>query len=500
MKDATQGSSGILVSPWIGRAPLLAAALLALLVNAINIDRHYRSACPSDPWEAAETVEAYRSLTGMPVYDPTPDAHSTHMYGALAPWTLAEVFRIVGPNNGSGRLITLAASLATVLLLAGCTSGNRSVWFLLVASALFFGLNHRSGNYFIVNRPDMPALLCAALGVVLMGWGHEFRRWPLVIAGTGCLIVGFFFKQTAAIAGVVPAVALVLKGRRPTLPQVIFAIFPAAVMFGVVQGLKLANPAMYRSMILMPKAFALNWPGAVKTAWELLLDYPLVLVLIGEGIARDRRPLREQPVLLWIVATFAITYPFSALTAAKAGGTNNSLLPALLTMSAFVALRLPRITTVLDNRETHPLRRLAFGTFLGLLLLMCLFPHLTRRNNLLRPKTAMGAAYAKAVEGARGLPGVVRSPEDPTIAVLAKGQVGRNLYSEYDCHLVNGEWPDQPPAPALAELESADYIVDVRGWWQDILDDGQLESLGFVPVADPAFDETYYRLWRRVTK
>ena len=99
MIDAANGSAGLLASPWIGRAPLLAAALLALTVNGINIQRHYRSACPSDPWEAAETVEAYRVVAGMPVYDPAPDSHATHMYGALAPWTLGEVFHVVGPKN-----------------------------------------------------------------------------------------------------------------------------------------------------------------------------------------------------------------------------------------------------------------------------------------------------------------------------------------------------------------------------------------------------------------
>lgn len=500
MKDAVNGSTERWSSPWVGRAPVLAAAALAVFVTVININRHYQSACPSDPWEAAETVEAYRSVKGMPVYDPTPDAHATHMYGALAPWALGEVFRAVGPNNQSGRLLTLAASLVTVVLLTGVCSGSRAPWFLAVVTALFLGLNHRSGNYFIVNRPDMQALVFAALGVVLMGWGHESRRWPLVIAGTAAIVLGFFFKQTAAIVTGVPVIALFLRWRRPTLSQVIFAVFPVAVMVAVIQGLKLAQPAMYRSMILMPRAFALNWPGLVRIAWELPLDYPLFLVLVGEYIARERRSPQEQPRLLWMVATFAITYPFSALTAAKAGGTNNSLLPALLTMSAFVALRLPRIVAFAENREASPLRRFAFGSFVGVLLLMSLFPHLTRKNNLFRPREKLSRSYQQVVERVRELPGLVLSPEDPTIAVFAKGQVGRNLYSEYDCHLVNGDWPDDPPPATVAEIASADYIVDVRGWWQDLLDDERLVPLGFEPVTDTGFNDDHYRLWRKKTR
>src|SRR5437868_5951591 len=99
-------------SRWLCRSPLLAAAALIALMSGLNLTRLVRSPAPANPWEAAEVLEAWRSLHGMPVYELVPDGHSTHMYGALVPWVQGEIFRWVGPNNISGRVVTLASALA----------------------------------------------------------------------------------------------------------------------------------------------------------------------------------------------------------------------------------------------------------------------------------------------------------------------------------------------------------------------------------------------------
>ena len=68
--------------------------------------------------EATEVLEAWRSLHGMPVYELSSDGHSAHFYGALVPWVQGEIFRWVGPNNVSGRVLTLVSALVTVTLLS----------------------------------------------------------------------------------------------------------------------------------------------------------------------------------------------------------------------------------------------------------------------------------------------------------------------------------------------------------------------------------------------
>src|SRR5262245_5186897 len=84
---------------WSFRAPLLVAAGFICVISSLNIARLLPAGCPRDSWEATEVMEAWRSLRGLPVYDLSPDGHSTHFYGALVPWVQGEIFRWVGPNN-----------------------------------------------------------------------------------------------------------------------------------------------------------------------------------------------------------------------------------------------------------------------------------------------------------------------------------------------------------------------------------------------------------------
>src|SRR5262249_2318914 len=261
---------------------------------------------PRNPWESIEVLEGWRSLRGMPVYELATDGHATHMYGALVPWIQGEIFRWTGPNNISGRLLSLGAAVATVTLLALSVSGRRPVWELAIVWAGILGVNHRSGQYFAENRPDMPALFFAALAVLLMGSGLEARRGLSVVLGTACLALGFFLKQTVTIFAAVPLVALVLRGRRPTGSEIRLALLPPAVIGGVILGLKVLSPAVYHYMVEVPGAYAIDWPRVAKFAWELLLDSPLFLVLLGEWIVFDGGSLRADPRVLWLMAILAV--------------------------------------------------------------------------------------------------------------------------------------------------------------------------------------------------
>src|SRR5436853_623055 len=82
----------------------------------------------------------------------------------------------------------LVSALVAVTLLAVTLRGERSAWSLVVAWAAILGVNHRSGEYFAENRPDMTALMFAAAGVLLMGYGQERRRGRWVALGSACLV------------------------------------------------------------------------------------------------------------------------------------------------------------------------------------------------------------------------------------------------------------------------------------------------------------------------
>ena len=68
--------------------------------------------------------------------------------------------------------------------------------------------------------------------------------------------------------------------------------------------------------------------------------------------------------------------------------------------------------------------------------------------------------YPKIVQRMHQLHGTVISPDDPTIAFLAKGYLGRSLVSQLDAL----GWKSRPTYLA-GEMKHADYLVQVNGAW-----------------------------------
>jgi hypothetical protein len=124
---------------------------------------------------------------------------------------------------------------------------------------------------------------------------------------------------------------------------------------------------------------------------------------------------------------------------------------------------------------------------------------MSRSSGLFERRGPWDHEYAQAVKLVEELPGTVICPEDPTIPLYAKGHVGQNMFLEYDTHLVDGGWPTVPPAGFVASCRAADYVVDIVGYWQDILKDDLLRSLGFEPAPDIGPGLSSYRIWRRKT-
>ncbi len=485
-------------SSWLCRGPLLLAAILICAITGFTLVRLVFASSIRHPWEATQVLEGWRSLRGLPVYELSPPGHSTHVYGALLSWAQGEIFRWVGPNNQSVRLLSALSAIIAVTILAVTMRGERTAWSFLLAWALIFGVNHRSGEYFADPRPDMTSLLFATMGMLLLGYGQEVRRWLWVVLGTACLVAGFFFKQTAFIFAAVPLVVLLLRWRRPARSELILASFPLAVAFGVVLVLRVLNPTVYYYMIVAPKAFGLDPVRSARCLWNLLLDSPLFLLLLAEWIVLEKQSLSKNPRILWLFGTLVVAIPYSALTAGKVGGSPNSLLPALLPMAAFCALRLPRILKRVEHSASPAHRRVILGAFVSLLMLMTAFPHMTRTYNPLAAPPYWDKEYSRAISLARQLPGTVVCPEDPTIPFYARGYIGYNVYSENDTHLVNGVWPDLPTPAVLAEIRSADYVLDHCNFPE--VGESLFLELGLEPVKDSPLDPKCYRLWRRKTE
>ena len=154
----------------------------------------------------------------------------------------------------------------------------------------------------------MSALLFGSAALVVCGMGVERKRWPIVLLGSMCLVVGFFFKQTVAVFAAVPLLALFLRTRRPARKELLIASIPLGVMGAVIVCLGFVSPAIHHYMIAVPGAYSINWPRAAKFLWEFLLDSPVVPGRAG-GLDHLRRPS-------------CVERPAHALAAGRSGGSD----------------------------------------------------------------------------------------------------------------------------------------------------------------------------------
>jgi hypothetical protein len=197
--------------------------------------------------------------------------------------------------------------------------------------------------------------------------------------------------------------------------------------------------------------------------------------------------------MLWTVAALVVLLPTSALAFAKVGGTLNSFLPAMLAIVFFCALQLREVVPTLRDRARPVTGRVAVGLVLAMLIAL---PSMRLYHNL--GYFASFDDYPQAIALARGLPaGKVVTPEDPTIALFARGTAGRNVYLEYDNAPAEDARPRQAPTElppyVTGEIAAADYVVDVKDWWSDLVKPRQLVELGFEPLTELP----HYTIWRR---
>ena len=264
-------------------------------------------------------------------------------------------------------------------------------------------------------------------------------------------------------------------------------------MGGVIFGLKFFNPTIYHYMIEVPGAYPVDYPLAAKHIWEFLAESPLFLVLSANGSSSTGLRSGKDDRVRWLLAVLAVAIPFGAIAFAKYLGAANSMLPPLLAIMAFCALRLSRLVARLENLGLPLHGRLMSGSLLALLLLITVFPHPGVLATAFRDPV-----YWKAVDLAARLPGTVVCPEDPTIPLFASlpGR-RRSIFTELDAHPVDGAWPRALPETVLADFRGADYVLDVIDYWDNCVHDQLLRNLGFTPAENLPIDPKCYRVWQR---
>lgn len=471
--------------------PLVAACALVLGATVITIARGLVRPQPDNPYESGQIVEAWRALHGLPVYEDWATGHATHMYGALAPYLLGAIFRVTGSGVWVGRLLAVTAAAAIVALLTRIAlHGARPAWwFALLMVAMLVGIDLRAGNYFVHNRPDVLSILVGLLALCAMyrGYARDSVAWYL--GGTALLVVAFFLKQPAAGFALIPLVAIVLEeGRRGRKRWWALAALPLATSIAVIALLSRFAPEVYFYMVTMPRSAHISLARAIDTLALLLTGFPILIVclarLLTDGAGWRDLLFARGRLWLWTLAAVATQVPPSVAAVAKLGGETNSLLPAMFAIVLFCGLALREWLPDVMSRGTIATRRL-WAAFLGALVLLT-FP----RAYVSVGFTPSFADYHDVIAYVSGLRGhEVDSPEDGTITTAALGKASPSVYLLYDA----AGWTDTTPDLVKRQLRAAEYVVDAKDWYQDLIRSDLLRSLGFQPVRD----FPHYTVWRR---
>jgi hypothetical protein len=476
-------------------APLATVCCVVICAAVISTVRVFIAPQPHDPFDAGQVAEAWRTTQGLPLYEDATTGHATHMYGALAPYALGLVFRVTGAKLWVARLLQLSSAIFIVALLAAVAVRKQRAPALLalITVTLLLSLDYASGGYFARMRPDMLALLLGLLALTWMYRAHAKLQLAHFIGATGLLIVAFFVKQTAAVLAAIPAMPILLDVRLPFRERVRWAAIPLLAVVATLAALAAVAPMVHYYMVRVPGQYRIDVVRLLEGPAELLLSFPLFLALVARAAWKLQRPSVSEPLKLWTVSALLVLLPACTIAFAKVGGTLNSWLPAMFAIVLFCALQLREVVPLLRDETQPAAGRQALGLALAALIAL---PNVKLYHNL--GYIPYYKDYPEVISLGRRLPpGRLVSPEDPTISVLARGTASRSIYLEYDSAPAEDarprRWPSELPSYLRREIAEADYVVDVKDWWVDLLKPAQLEAMGFEPLSELS----HYTIWRR---
>lgn len=265
--------------------------------------------------EGGMLAHVARVRAGEPLYAPPSLEFATFPYPPLYVWTVAAF----GEGFLALRLVTVAATVATLLLLAVLARRASESWLGgLAAAGVYAGACGWAGWWLDVGRVDSLAMALATGALVL---AHGSGRGGAVAAGV-LAALAVLAKQTTLAITLPLALSLVLVGRRRD--ALLFAgvlVVGTAVAFG---GLHLASEG-WSSFYLFEMLADHPWhrPKVVgfwteDMVWLLPTGMALVLApALGRRWAFFRPPLLGALVAAWVGR-------------AHVGGFDNVLLPAAL--------------------------------------------------------------------------------------------------------------------------------------------------------------------------
>ncbi|MEY2536301.1 MAG: hypothetical protein QOG67_41 [Verrucomicrobiota bacterium] len=485
---------------WIVSVVLGLAAVCAIIVR-------WTEWLPITPWEASIAMEAIRFNAGLPLYEP---GHATHIYGPLLTLLLAAVFRVFGLNLLAARIVFSLFGFALAILLSTilCRDKSRGHW--LLAALLFFSVSLRTNLIFLTAQPDCAAVCCAVLGLYLWVTGDSSRKVEAAscrlskekaagsrfylrsLVSLALFVCAVLLKQTAAAFALIPIV-YVLLWQRPLNGRVISrSVIPAAVIALALLMIRLFYPQMFSAVVEIPaaiKVYAERAPGLIL---YLFLTFPLFIIALLIVIFQRKRPDERER---WIWSALVVLIPTSIWTICKSGGSENSLLFAYLAMTALFVVKFESLSGWMTRLPKW--KGFAAATAVALVMIVSFGIEFRRDVALLfaRCGDEKYDAVVSLLQGG-GYHHVI-SPQDPTIAYRATGNLGRALFFELDTHAVNGNWPAELPASMQEELAQADCVVQVNSYVPTPVFERGLREYHFHPMTIETLRDSAYTLWTK---
>lgn len=487
--------------------PIAATALLIVAANLVFVGFRLLLPYPVSAWEAGMVTDAWRWALGHSPYA-ADSTRATTMYGPLTTLLLAQLFELSGPMLQAGRWISAIAGIATIGLLA-FAFGRRTAFAFLVSVALLLAANSRTAYYFAETRPDLTSAFFATVALFFLyrstQSGKAAPRLALAVAGSLLLMTAVMFKQTALVFVVAPAIAELAhrSGCRRWLPAAV-PVVVSAIVIGAVWRFA---PALWHAMVEIPARYGISARHFARYAAEFPTSLPLFVLALLHWLLNDARDNWRSARARWLIAALCCAVPGSLLAHAKAGGNENTLIPALLATSTFCVWRAHVVFELLRDAGRPLIARAIAGVICAILLLAQVYPGVGALSaQALR--SGFGTADRPAViAAARRLPGTLVSPDDPTIALMSKGYAGRTAVFEADAVGWN---PDRVEA-LVDEITEADDVIVMRPgrladgrsivsgggdleWWPK---EEVLKRMGFRKVDFPGLATPVYELWHR---
>ena len=305
-------------------------------------------------WFEGSTVEVSARVTeGLPLYGPPTTEFTPWPYPPLYFWVTGELAKVTGVSLTTLRVVSLAATLAAVLLIILIIRRvTGSMLAATVSAGLFVATYQVSGDWFDAARIDS-LFLALSLGAILAGL--RSRTWRGGLAAGALFLAAFLTKQNALlIAG--PLLLWLLIRRRPVglAASVVLAVGSVG---SVVVG-DLLTDGWYSPYVvtqLLGQGIALQWVLGYWVA-DVILPFAVVLGTLGWWTVHHRGWLRLDADRTYLIA--AVTGLMLASWAGRLhdGGYVNNAIPGHAGTAMLLGLAAAAVLS------SSPSRRLLVGS------------------------------------------------------------------------------------------------------------------------------------------